>query len=38
MSFHKQMGPDQTYKPLHSNGNNKQNKMTAYGKGENIFT
>ena len=38
MFFHKQMEPNQTYKPLHSNGNNKQNKKTTYGKGENIFT
>ena len=30
------MGPNQTYKLLHSKGNHKQNEKTAYGLGENI--
>ena len=30
------MGPNQTYKHLHSKGNHKQNKKTAYRLGENI--
>ena len=30
------MGPNQTYKHLHSKGNCKQNKKTAYRLGENI--
>ena len=30
------MGPNQTYKLLHSKGNQKQNKKTAYRMGENI--
>ena len=30
------MGPNQTYKLLHSKGNHKQNKKTTYGLGENI--
>ena len=30
------MGPDQTYQLLHSKGNQKQNKKTTYGMGENI--
>ena len=28
------MGPNQTYKLLHSQGNHKQNKKTTYGTGE----
>ena len=31
-----QMGPNQTYKLLHSKGNHKQNKKTIYRMGENI--
>ena len=30
------MGPNQTYKFLHSKGNHQQNKETAYGLGENM--
>ena len=30
------MGPNQTYKLLHSKGNHMQNEKTAYGLGENI--
>ena len=30
------MGPNQTYKLLHSKGNHKQNEKTTYGLGENI--
>ena len=30
------MGPNWTYKLLHSKGNHKQNKKTTYGTGENI--
>ena len=30
------MGPNQTYKLLHSKGNHKQNKKTAHRLGENI--
>ena len=30
------MGPNQTYKLLHSRGNHKQNKNTTYRMGENI--
>ena len=30
------MGPNQTYKLLHSQGNQKQNKKTTYRMGENI--
>ena len=30
------MGPDQTYKLLHSKGNHKQNEKTTYGLRENI--
>ena len=30
------MGPNQTYKLLHSKGNHKQNKKAANGMGENI--
>ena len=30
------MGPNQTYKILHSKGNYKQNEKTTYGLGENI--
>ena len=32
----KQMGPNQTYKLLHSKGNNKQNERTTCGLGLNI--
>ena len=32
----KQMGPNQTFKLLHSKWNHKQNKMTTYGVGEKI--
>ena len=31
------MGPNQTYKLLHSKGNHQQNKEVTYGMGENIF-
>ena len=31
------MGLNQTYKVLHSKGNNKQNKKTAYRLEENIY-
>ena len=31
----KQMGPNQTYKLLHSKGNHKQNQKTTYTMGEN---
>ena len=31
------MGPNQTYKLLHSKVNHKQNKKTTYGLGENIW-
>ena len=31
------MGPNQTYKLLHSKGNHKQNEKTTYGMGENIY-
>ena len=34
----KQMGPNQTYKVLHSKGNHKQNQKTIYGLGENKQT
>ena len=30
------MGPNQTYKLLHSKGNHKQKEKTTYGLGENI--
>ena len=30
------MGPNQTYKLLHSKGNHKQNKKTTYRVGENF--
>ena len=30
------MGPNQTYKPLHSKVNHKENEKTTYGLGENI--
>ena len=30
------MGPNQTYKLLHSKGNHQQNEKTTYGMGENI--
>jgi len=30
------MGPNQTYKLLHSKGNYKQNEKITYGIGENI--
>ena len=30
------MGPNQTYKLLHSKGNHKQNEKTTYGLGKNI--
>ena len=33
----KQVGPNQTYKILHSKGNHKQNKKTTYGLQENIY-
>ena len=32
----KQMGPDQTYKLLHSQGNHKRNEKTTYEMGENV--
>ena len=32
----KQMGPNKTYKLLHSKGNHKQNEKTTYRRGENI--
>ena len=32
----KQMGPNQTYKPLHSKGNHKPNEKTAHRIRENI--
>ena len=32
------MGPNQTYKLLHSKGNHKQNEKTTYRQEENIFT
>ena len=32
----KQMGPNQTYKHLHSKGNHKKNEKTTNGLGENI--
>ena len=32
----KQIGPNQTYKLLHSKGNHKQNEKTIYRLGENI--
>ena len=35
-SKNKQMGHNQTYKLLHSQGNHKQNKKTTYRLGENI--
>jgi len=31
------MGPNQTYKLLHSIGNHKQNEKTTYGLGEDIL-
>ena len=31
------MGPNQTYKLLHSKGNHKQNEKTTYRMGENIY-
>ena len=30
------MGPNQTYKLLHSEENHKQNERTTYGLGENV--
>ena len=30
------MGPNQTYKLLHSKGNHEHNQKTTYGMGENI--
>ena len=30
------MGPNQTYKLLHSKGNQKQSEKAVYGMGENI--
>ena len=30
------MGPNQTYKLLHSKGNHKQSEKTTYGLGENL--
>ena len=33
----KQIGPNQTYKLLHSKGNHKQNEKTTYRMGETIF-
>ena len=33
----KQMGPNQTYKLLHSKGNHKQNEKTTYRMGENVL-
>ena len=35
-SKNKQMGPNQTYKPLHSKGNHKQDEKIALRMGENI--
>ena len=35
-SKNKQMGPNQTYKLLHSKGNHKPNEKTTYELGENI--
>ena len=35
-SKNKQMGPNQTYKLVHSKGNHKQNKMITYRLEENI--
>ena len=35
-SKNKQMGPNQTYKLLHSKGNHKQDEKTALRMGENI--
>ena len=35
-SKNKQMGPNETYKLLHSKGNHKQNEKTTYGVEENI--
>ena len=35
-SKNKQMGPNQTYKLLHSKGNHKQNEKTIYELGEHI--
>ena len=32
----KQVGPNQTYKLLHSKGHNKQNEKTTYRMGENV--
>ena len=32
----KQMGPEQTYKLLHSQGNHKRNEKTTYRMGENV--
>ena len=32
------MGPNQTYKLLHSKGNHKQNENTTYELGEHIYT
>ena len=30
------MGPNETYKLLHSKGNHSKNEKTTYGMGENI--
>ena len=30
------MGPNQTYKLLHSKGSHKQSKKTTYGMGDNV--
>ena len=35
-SKNKHIGPNQIYKLLHSKGNQKQNKKTTHGLGENI--
>ena len=35
-SKNKQMGPNQTYKLLHSEENHKRNERTTYGLGENV--
>ena len=35
-AWNKQMGPNQTYKLLHSKGNQKQNEKTTYRVGKNI--
>ena len=36
-SKNKQLGPNQTYKFLHSKENHKQNKKITYGQGESIY-